>query len=52
MTTWTTLLFYIVFLSQVLLTSGYLAHRTERRMRHVLDHYPPDVSQKLYPRPV
>lgn len=45
-------LFYLVFLSQIFLVSFYYPRRMYRRMRHVIDTYPPTVYPKLYPKPI
>ena len=51
MATWANVLFYIVFLGQILLTSYYFPQKLLGRMRHVLETYPPSSYPKLYPRP-
>lgn len=52
MTAWSTTLFYMVFLSQILLTSWYFPRRLLGRMQHILETYPPTEFPKLYPRPI
>ncbi len=46
------ILFYFVFLSQILLISFYFPKKILNRMRHVFDTYPPSGYPKLYPKPV
>ncbi len=46
------MLFHFVFLCQVLLVSFYLPRVILRRMKYVLETYPPSTHPKLYPRPV
>ena len=46
------ILFYLVFLSQILLISFYYPRKILNRMRHVFDTYPPSAYPKLYPKPV
>ena len=46
------MLFHVVFLCQVLLVSFYLPRVILRRMKYVLETYPPSTHPKLYPRPV
>ena len=45
-------LFFLVFLSQVLLISWFYPRRVVSRMRDVLQKYPPSTHPKLYPLPV
>jgi hypothetical protein len=45
-------LFYIVFLSQILLISFYYPRKMHKRMRYVFDTYPPKAYPKMYPKPV
>ena len=45
-------LFYLVFFSQILLVSFYYPRRMYKRMRHVIDTYPPTSYPKLYPKPI
>ncbi len=45
-------LFYLVFLSQVLLISFYFPRKMLKRMRHVIETYPPSTYPKLYPAPL
>jgi MFS family permease len=45
-------LFFIVFLSQVLLISWFYPRRVIGRRRHVLQTHPPSTHPKLYPQPV
>lgn len=47
--TWTDLLFYCAFLSQIFLISFYLPERLLRRMTRVIENYPPEEYPKLYP---
>ena len=42
-------LFYLVFLGQVLLISYVFPRRVLKRMRHVVDNYPPTEYPRLYP---
>ena len=49
---WSDNLFYIAFLSQILLMSWYFPTRLLGRMQRVLENYPPQTYPKLYPRPV
>lgn len=46
------ILFYLVFLSQLILISYYLPSKILTRMRHVITHYPPSEYPKLYPQDV
>jgi hypothetical protein len=46
------ILFNIVFLSQVLLVSWYFPRKIFRRMRYVVENYPPSTHPKLYPKPL
>ncbi len=46
------MLFYLVFLSQVLLVSFYFPRKLLRRVRYVVDTYPPSQYPKLYPVPI
>jgi hypothetical protein len=45
------ILFFFVFLSQVLLISWFYPRRVIGRMRHVLQTHPPSTHPKLYPQP-
>jgi hypothetical protein len=45
-------LFYVVYLSQVLLISLYLPSRIMRRARELIETYPPSAYPKLYPEPL
>jgi hypothetical protein len=45
-------LFFFVFLSQVLLISWFYPRRVVSRMRDVLQKYPPSTHPKLYPLPM
>ena len=47
-----TILFCFVFLSQVLLISGFYARRVISRRRYVLQNFPPSTHPKLYPQSV
>lgn len=44
------ILFYLVFLSQLILISYYLPSKVLARMRYVVNHYPPSEYPKLYPQ--
>ena len=46
---WNFMLFYVTFLSQVLLISFYLPRHVLSRVRRVVDTYPPSTHPKLYP---
>ena len=46
------ILFYIVFLSQVLLISFYFPRTVLGRIRHVVQTYPPSSYPRLYPVPI
>lgn len=46
------ILFFLVFLSQVLLISWFYPRRVVSRMRDVLQKYPPSTHPKLYPLPI
>lgn len=46
-----TLLFYFVFLSQILLISAVIPRRVVNLMRQVRQKYPPSTHPKLYPKP-
>ncbi|WP_019027391.1 hypothetical protein [Colwellia piezophila] len=46
------ILFYLVFLSQLILISYYLPSKVLARMRHVISRYPPSEYPKLYPQDV
>ena len=43
------MLFYFVFLSQVLLISFYLPRQLRGRVKHVVEKYPPSAYPRLYP---
>ena len=43
------MLFYVVFLSQVLLISFYFPRQVLGRVRHVVENYPPSDYPRLYP---
>jgi len=45
------ILFYIVFLSQILLISFYYPRKIQHRIRYVFNTYPPSDYPKLYPKP-
>jgi len=45
------IIFYIIFLSQILLISYYYPKQVLDRMTTVLEKHPPDQYPKLYPRP-
>lgn len=49
---WHDALFYIVFLSQIVLISYIMPKKILGRMRHVVRTYPPDEYPKLYPKPI
>ena len=46
------MLFYFVFLGQILLISFYYPRKILSRMRYVFDTYPPSTYPKLYPKPI
>ena len=46
------ILFYLVFLSQILLISFYFPRRILSQMKHVFDNYPPSDYPRLYPKPI
>lgn len=46
------MLFYLVFLSQVLLISFYFPRRILAGIRHVVETYPPAKYPRLYPKPI
>jgi hypothetical protein len=46
------ILFYIVFLSQILLISFFLPRQVLERLRYVVKHYPPESYPRLYPVPL
>jgi len=43
------MLFYLVFLSQVLLISFYFPRKILGRVKHVVENYPPSAYPRLYP---
>jgi len=45
-------IFYILFLSQILLFSVYFPNKIYQRMRYVIIHYPRNQYPKLYPQPI
>ncbi|MGJ8692729.1 MAG: hypothetical protein ACSHW0_09625 [Thalassotalea sp.] len=45
-------IFYILFLSQIILFSVYFPNKIFQRMRHVITHYPYEQYPKLYPQPI
>ena len=45
-------IFYILFLSQILLFSVYFPNKIYQRMRYVITHYPCNQYPKLYPQPI
>lgn len=45
-------IFYILFLSQILLFSVYIPNKIYQRMRYVITHYPCYQYPKLYPQPI
>ncbi len=45
-------LFYIAFLGQIFLISWYFPEKILRRMRYVLETYPPEQYPKLYPQSI
>jgi MFS family permease len=47
-----TILFCVVFLSQVLLISWFYARRIISRRRYVLQNFPPSTHPRLYPQPI
>jgi hypothetical protein len=46
------ILFYIVFLAQVLLISAIVPYLVRRRLRRVLDAFPATTHPQMYPRPL
>lgn len=46
------IIFFFVFLSQVLLISWFFPKRRLSRIRYVLENYPPSTHPKLYPKPI
>ncbi len=46
------ILFYVIFLSQIILISFYFARKILSRMRYVVETYPPSKYPKLYPVPI
>ena len=46
------IIFYLVFLSQIILLSCYYPNQLLKQMKTVLTNYPPDQYPKLYPKPV
>ncbi len=46
------ILFYVVFFAQIFLISYYLPGKMLRRMKYVLETYPPSGYSKLYPKPI
>ena len=46
------ILFYFVFLSQIILVSSYFPRKLLGRMKSVLETYPPSKYPKLYPKPI
>jgi len=50
--TWTDLLFYCTFVSQIFLISYYFPEKILRRMSRVMVDYPPEEYPKLYPRAI
>ena len=46
------ILFYVVFLAQIFLISYYLPGKMLRRIKYVLETYPPSGYSKLYPKPI
>ena len=46
------ILFYAVFLSQILLISFYFPRKMLKRISYVLATYPPSQYPKLYPEPI
>jgi len=45
-------IFYLLFLSQIVLFSVYFPNKIYQRMRYVITHYPSENYPKLYPKPV
>ncbi len=45
-------IFYVLFLSQIILFSIYFPNKIYQRMRYVITHYPCDQYPKLYPQPI
>lgn len=52
MQTWTDSFFYIAFLGQIFVISWYFPEKVLKRMRYVIDTYPPEQYPKLYPKSV
>ena len=52
MATWSNVLFYLLFLSQIFLISYYLSNKLLGRMKSALATYPPLEYPKLYPKPL
>ncbi len=46
------ILFYVVFLGQILLISFYFPRKMLGQMRYVINTYPPSTYPKLYPKPI
>lgn len=49
---WSSTVFYIVFLGQIILLSFIVPRKLLSRMQHMLKTYPPAEYPKLYPRPI
>jgi len=43
------LIFYVVFLSQILLISFYFPRKVLQRIRFIVETYPPSTHPRLYP---
>ena len=52
MATWSNILFYLLFLSQIFLISYYLSNKILGRLKSTLTSYPPSDYPKLYPKPL
>jgi hypothetical protein len=52
MMAWENILFYFLFLGQILLISWYFPRKLLGRMKSVLETYPPSEYPKLYPKPL
>ncbi|WDE03169.1 hypothetical protein SG34_017325 [Thalassomonas viridans] len=46
------ILFYVIFISQIVLISYYFPKKIQTRTRYVLDNYPEHTYPKLYPKPI
>ena len=48
---WENILFYFLFLSQIILISFYFPRKMLKRIKYVLAKYPPEQYPNLYPKP-